>query len=322
VADMVETYAGPVAWWEGISPTVRERTILNEDVGLDEMFTLAGLDWTVSKQPLMVAGKFPQKVQQAVAIQRNTDGAVLGVVGPDYVTIQNDAMKAIAKDILDNADVKCHTAGSLFGGATVWVLLKVNGEQYVRGDGSPFSDYLLLRTGHNGRTSLGAFPTMVRVVCWNTETAAIMGASHRYTIKHTVNAEYRVGEARKALDIHFKFTETMREFLDSLTYKDFSPIAAVQFTETLLPIDPKSDNPYKTIAQRDSILALFDRSETLVGVAPTAYRMYQAVAEYADHVAPVFATRRGSAGDRRVSSIVDGQAFDLKSRAAALLAKA
>ena len=93
-------------------------------------------------------------------------------------------------------------------------------------------------------------------------------------------------------------------------------------TEGLLPVDPKTDNPYKTLAQREGILALYQNSQTLVGVAPTAYRMYQAVTEYTDHIAPMFKTRRGSAEDRRAASIVDGPAFALKSRAAALLVKA
>ena len=322
MSDQVSTYAGPVAWWEGKSPTVKERVILNGDVGLDEMFTLAGLDWTVSKQPLMVGGRFPQKVQQAVAVQRDTDGVVLGVTGPDYALIQNAVLKSFAKDVLDNGDIKATTAASLFGGQTVFVLCKVDGETYIRGDDSAFEDYLLLRTGHNGRTALGAYPTSIRVVCANTEDSAISGSRSHYTVKHTSGAEYRIGEARKALDLHFKYTQSLRDFLTSLTYKDFSKDAAVQFTEALLPVDPKTDNPYKTLAQREGILALFQNSQTLVGVAPTAYRMYQAVTEYTDHVAPMFKTRRGSAEDRRAASIVDGPAFALKSRAAALLVKA
>jgi hypothetical protein len=87
----------------------------------------------------------------------------------------------------------------------------------------------------------------------------------------------------------------------------------------LLPVDPKSDNPYKTLEQRAGILALFDHSSTMDGVAPSGYRMYQAVSEYADHFVPVFKTKRGSAEDRRADSIVDGSAYALKSRALALL---
>ena len=52
--DMVETYAGPIPWWEGISPTMVSRTILNENLTGDEMLKAASLDWTVSKRPLLL----------------------------------------------------------------------------------------------------------------------------------------------------------------------------------------------------------------------------------------------------------------------------
>jgi phage/plasmid-like protein (TIGR03299 family) len=321
--DMVETYAGPVAWWEGISPTVRERTIIDRPMTLDEAFTLGGLDWTVTKRPLFVTGPWPQQVN-AACVQRDKDGRTYGPVGTDYVIIQNEVIKTFSKDILDagEQDIKVKTAGTLFDGAKVWMLLQVNGETYIRGDGRPYEQYLLVRTGHDGKTALGAFSTMENVVCWNTMSAAVEGASNRYTVKHTLNAEFRVGEARKALDLHFKYTETLRETLERLTYADMSVNGAVAFTETLLPVNPQSDNPYKTLEQRAGILALFDHSTTMDGIAPTAYRMYQAVTEYTDHFAPVFKTKRGSAEDRRVDSIIDGSAFALKSRALALLVRA
>lgn len=322
MSDAVETYAGPAAWWEGISQTVRERVILDSDLSGEEMLKAAGIDWSVTKVPLFVTGIHPVRVPNYAAIQRESDGNVLGVVKESYQVVQNEALAETGDAILDSGDAHWYTAGSLYEGKVVWMLAKLDKSIYVRGDDSPIDDYLLMTTGHDGRHAVTACSTPVRVVCANTLAAAIEGKSGRYSMKHTANVKMRIDEARKALDLHFRYTESMEEFLNRLADKPMSDDEVATFTEHLLPVNPKSENPYKTIALREGIQLLYRDSKTLVEVPRTAYRAYQAVAEFTDHVQKYGDTKKSKGDDRRALSIIEGPAFDMKSRAARLLAKA
>ena len=57
-------------------------------------------------------------------------------------------------------------------------------------------------------------------------------------------------------------------------------------------------------------------------MAPTAYRLFNAVAEYADHFAPNMTTKVASAADNRAASNIDGRGQMLKDRALDLLVPA
>jgi phage/plasmid-like protein (TIGR03299 family) len=325
--DMVETYAGPVAWWEGISPTVRERTLLDHNVRWDEMRVLAGLDWTVSKRPLTYLGEDDLTLHRMPdwrALVRDTDDAPLGLAKVTYSLYQNDELGTFGDAILDASGDKAHwhTAGSLLTGRLVWALAEISGEHYVKGDGSPLLNYLLLTTGHDGRHALRGKNTAVRVVCKNTCDAAYEGAGASFTVRHTSRMADRVEQARKALDINAKHWETLTAVLDSLATKPMTIDEVTRYTEVLLPVNPKAEHPYKTQAERAGIIALYQNSATLLGVPETAYRAYQATVEYLDYGKTFRGTKTGSAEDRRAVSIIEGGTADLKTNALRLLVKA
>jgi phage/plasmid-like protein (TIGR03299 family) len=326
--DMVETFAGVGAtpWWAGISPTSRKMAMLEgETATWEELRDAAEIDWTVSKQRIMVAGSNPRMVNGYRAIQRDKDGDILGVTKDTYHLFQNDEGGEFAKALLSASEgyvAGFLTCGSLYGGRLVWALAKINKDLHVRGDGSPLADYLLASWGHDGRHGLTAADTMIRVVCANTLTAAVKGAVAKTTVRHTVNMASRVEEAKRALDIHRKYVETLEAVLNDLTYRPMTIEDVTNFTTQLLPTNPKSEHPYRTEAEREAIVNLFRSSPNLDGMPLTAYRAYQAVTEYLDHGKTYRATKNGAADDRRAVSIIEGSAYGLKSDALSLLVKA
>ena len=149
--DMVETYAGVwTPWWEGISPTAKSNQHLDGPVDAVTMQTAAGLDWLVSKQPAFVTGEHAGRIPGWNAVQRNTDGAIFGLVKDSYHLFQNNEgfenMDVLAKE----GGLDYLTGGALFGGAFVWALAKA-GEFFIHGDGSAYEDYILGMWGHDGR---------------------------------------------------------------------------------------------------------------------------------------------------------------------------
>jgi phage/plasmid-like protein (TIGR03299 family) len=320
--DMVETFAGVwTPWWAGISPTAKSMNILAGPVSGAEMQTAAGLDWLVSKQPAFVTGEHAGRIPGWNAVQRETDGAIFGMVKDTYHLFQNTEGFANMEVLLAEGDLDFLTGGSLFGGAFVWALAKA-GEFYVHGDGSPYADYILGMWGHDGRHGFTLASTDVRVVCWNTASAAVAGAKDKVTIRHTPNMASRVEAARKALDIHAKYVETLQAVLTDLSKRPMTIDEVTNFTVSLLPANPDVERAFRTEAERKAIVDLFSGSATLDGVANTAYRAYQAVAEYTDHVKDYRTTKTGSALDRQAMSIIDGPAADLKATAIRLLVKA
>jgi phage/plasmid-like protein (TIGR03299 family) len=322
--DMVETYAGPVAWWEGISPTMKSRTILNENLTGPEILKAADLGWTVSKRPLFygpnpdLADTGLASVPKMVATVRDSDNSFLGLVSPSYQIVQNDLMAEMA-DILAGEGAKCHTAGSLYSGQIVWLLAVLDRELFIDGDPSKYASYLLLTQGHDGKHSVTFANTPTRVVCANTMHAALDGAKAKISLRHTANVASRLDEVRKALGMANQYIDRFEQVANQLTTIPMTLKDIEAFTVKLIPTDPNSEHPYKTEAQRQEIAELFAGSKTLVDVPFTAYRAFQAVAEWTDHVATVKDTKTAHAADRRAMSVIEGPAYAMKSAALKLL---
>jgi phage/plasmid-like protein (TIGR03299 family) len=319
--DMIETYAGPVAWWEGSSPTMVSRTILDRNLTPDEMLDAAGLRWNVSKRTVTYddpTTNAPSVVPGLVATVRDTDGQYLGMVGPTYNIVQNEELGRLG-EILRGEGATCHTAGSIYGGKQVWMLWELDAEIMVKGDPSKYANYLLLTNGHDGYHTLRFANTPTRVVCANTLHMALGGAKARFSLRHTSGMDGRLDDVRKALGFAADYAKTYVKVANDLAKHKMSLEDLMAFTVKLLPADETVEHAWNTERQRQEIADLFDHSRTLEGVPFTFYRALQAVAEWTDHVGVAKTTRAGNGADRQVTSVLEGPAFDTKSRALALL---
>jgi phage/plasmid-like protein (TIGR03299 family) len=146
-----------------------------------EAIRFAGLGWTVEKQPLFLADG--TQVDRW-AVRRTSDNAVLGTVGPDYTCIQNADAFSPLQPFLEAHEATIETAGSLKGGARVWMLAKINRPDMQIAPGDDVAKYLLATTGHDGLSSFRLQITPIRVVCMNTLSAAVEGRSDTIRISH------------------------------------------------------------------------------------------------------------------------------------------
>lgn len=156
---------------------------------IDTAFTAAGLDVTHSLRSLYMSDGAGNWIKvDRYAVVRDTDGRVHGTVGPDYRIVQNAAAKKFLRPFLDAGAVEIEAAGSLRGGARMWVLCKVkrDGKDIVKGD--KVESYLLFANGHDGSLAVHLGSTAVRVVCDNTVAAAV-NAGTTIRVRHTQSAE-------------------------------------------------------------------------------------------------------------------------------------
>jgi phage/plasmid-like protein (TIGR03299 family) len=286
----------------------------------------AGLDWTVRKEKMYIQKPVvvPDgvvvnaiEVPNSAAIVRDKDDAILGTATNAYRLIQNEVLFETIDTVLDLTDSHYETAGSLYGGKMVWALAKVASDFYIKGDGSPYADFIFGLTGHDGRHALVLGPTPIRILCGNTAQMAVEGSTGKYIIHHTANAEKRLEDVKAALSVRNKYLDTFKDAMAALMAKPMTLDEVKTFTEVLLPVDPEVKNPFKTLAMRDDIVRLFNASENLQDVPLSAYRTLQAVMEHTDQSKSY--GKNGKAADRKAQAIVEGNAFNLKSRAVALL---
>jgi phage/plasmid-like protein (TIGR03299 family) len=186
-----------------------------------EALSAAGLDWTVRKSPIYA--RFGSKYARADdrwAVQRETDGRILGTVGRDYTPFQNTDAFVFLDSLLASGEAHIDTAGSLFGGKRIWVTARLD-DFTVLGDDA-YELYLLIANSHDGSRALTASITPVRVVCANTESLALQSAQQTFRIRHRGDLAGRVQEAKETLAIANKYTQVFADECEALAKKDVS----------------------------------------------------------------------------------------------------
>lgn len=133
-------------------------------------------------------------------IVRDDTFAPLGVTSDEFEPVKNARMGDIVEAVL-GAGFKFETAGSLRGGKAVWALAYLDEPFTVAGDDSQTFPYLAILNAHDGSGACKAIFTDVRVVCWNTYSAALARgtAASTFTFRHTAGVNDRITEAKAAL---------------------------------------------------------------------------------------------------------------------------
>ena len=156
-------YVGDVPW-HGLG------TKVDRELTPDQFQKVAGLDWTVEKQPLVTATGIPIKNKEALI--RSSDNSVLDVVGTGWNPVQNSEAFEFFHDYVMAGDMEMHTAGSLKDGQMVWALAKTK-ESFELFNGDQTDNYFLFTNPHQFGKSINIRMTPIRVVCNNTLTLSL-----------------------------------------------------------------------------------------------------------------------------------------------------
>ena len=259
-----------------------------------EAIKMAGLDWTVSLRPLLTNSEMTNTlidVKDNFATVRDSDESVLGVVGKRYEPIQNSTCFDFLDRVLPDFDAKYETAGSLYDGRIVWMLLNL-GQDVVVGD-DKIVPYLLLTNSHDGSTAIKAMTTPVRVVCANTLALAVNNFQSSFSFRHTKNVENRIEEARNSLELSYKYVDGFSEEVEKLIDQQVTTDKFNDMVDLLMPLPELADDNsniqhYSTInSQRAVILNNFENP---------AWSVINAISNYEQWIAPI----RGQGRDLRI----------------------
>jgi phage/plasmid-like protein (TIGR03299 family) len=308
-------FAGGKPAWHGLGVTLP-----SEALDAAEALQYSGLaNWRLAKQPIFVQGPNGYSpVQDRFAVVRETDAKPLGVVGPGYDIVQNEEAFSFMDALLGGEGFHYETAGSLRGGSVVWLLAKPPFELDL--PGGKAIPFVLLRNTHDGSAAMRAAATPVRVVCWNTLTAALGSASASISLRHTRNVRERMAQAREVLGLAEGAAIRMEQSAARLAAVRFDDLAVSGFWHALFPDATNPTAQTRVETHRSEISDIYHGSALgQDAVRGTAWGVFQAVTAYHDHT--IAANSRGAkrpAAEKRFERIMDRAA--LPARAYRLLA--
>lgn len=276
-------YVGAVPW-HGLGNKVEE------DISLEEFQKEAGLDWTVSKRPVLyraddgLGGINSATFKDRFVLARDTDHKPFAVVSSRYKPVQPKEIFAFFEDLLRMHNMKMHTAGSLMDGGRIWCLAQTGDVHKVLGQ-DRVDGYLLLSTSYDLTLSTLAQFTSVRVVCNNTLQQALGDSTGRVTIPHI--KDFNASSIHDRLGIGRGQWEAFTKALDTIAKVkvDFGTAKKVIDNVFEMPEDPE-----KYIADSDRLHVSKIMEKLMSGnykgsdlaANDTAWGVLNSVTEYVD----------------------------------------
>ncbi len=286
-----------------------------------EAITAAGLNWEVTKEkmeavvPVNGTYRAVGVPDHYAVIRRKVENGItrldsLGVVGEQYKCQQNYSAFSFFDRLIQTGKVQYHTAGSLKGGRIIWVLARVQGTLQIAKD-DLVDKYLLITTSHDGSRPVTVAFSPIRVVCANTLSLALKGATgdKRLTVRHTASAGARIQDAGAFLagvDDLFEQNATVFRYL---ARRSIRTIELDNYLRTLFPDPAETAKRNSARATREKILARFEAGIGTDTTSATWWRGYNAIVEFVDHI------RSSGNADARVTSAWLGQGKQLKETA-------
>ena len=286
---------------------------------IEYALSAAGLDWTVRRSTVHLndGTVIPEKR----AIVRDSDGAVLGVVGETYHPLQNVDAFRFFDPIIQDGRGHYETAGSLRGGRIVWVLARLN-ETFEPVAGDPVCPYVMLANSHDGSRAVQARFTPIRVVCNNTLTAALArdaSPDRAQNVRHLSRMHAHLGEAQRTLGLISANLEATVEIYRAFAERQLRSAEIEAYLRSVVPDNRKAARHTRTENIRTDIMTLIEsgRGTEIPGVRGTLWGAYNAVTEYVDHHRgiPLEDVFDAETLDTRLDSMVFGNGAVVKERA-------
>lgn len=301
--------------------------VVVEDQMTDEsILKLAGMDWEVREehvyrgQPDPAGG--PMQVTEIAGhklLVRGDTNQVLSVVSRNYRPFQNRELVQLMRRLASatESSLVWETAGLLGPtGQTAWCQAKLPDLNIDLGnDRTEF--FWLVRNGHGNALALTLMPTLVRVVCQNTETAATGGVkgdrqrmitaedaqeqegqwsmprlAQGFSVMHYGGLDQALDAIIRSYEVAAACHEQTKSVFEQLANVSVTDKEAAEYWEEIFKLPCKEDESQRSQTLRENKERT--RRETLdrIWASPTnkgldtqdtAFTAFQAAVEYVDH---------------------------------------
>lgn len=305
MAHLVESmmYVGKTPW-HGLGTPIPE----DKQISVREAIVAAKLDWQVELRPLYTEkpdGGAKSGILDHYAVCRTSDNAFLGLVGPDYVPLQNEEALKWFQPFLDFDSATLETAGSLNGGRQVWALAKIRDGNMDVGKEDPVAHYILLSNAHDGSIAVRVGFTPIRVVCNNTLTLAHYSkASQLLRVRHTSGLHYNLELIREIMNVAGReFSATVTQYR-RLQKRGIDSPGLERYVRIVFSL-PEDKGGKELIP---NIIYLFENGRGSKEAGRTYWGAYNAVTEYLNYF-------RGRTQDNTLSSLWFGESTRISRQA-------
>jgi phage/plasmid-like protein (TIGR03299 family) len=313
MAHLIEqmAYVGATPW-HGLGSRLTEKQPL--EVWQRE----AGMNWQIQESPVHFKAKasghlgsihsFPeQKV-----LYRSDTKAPLSVVSHRYQVVQPREVLEFYRDLTEFSGYELETAGVLKGGRKFWALARTGQATALKGN-DQVNGYLLLATSCDGSLATTATPTTVRVVCNNTLSISLNGATNAIKVPHSTRFDPRAVKMQLGIAVS-QWDEFMYRMRTLAERKVQTKEALGFFMNVLCDINAHAPIPEAIPNKRamEKVQTLYEgkgRGAELESARGTAWGLLNAVTEYVDH------ERRARSSEYRMDSAWFGQGAAIKQKA-------
>lgn len=223
-------------------------------------------------------------------ILRNDTMDTLSIQSEQYRVISNSQFGEVIETLLGGEwgqTRQYEGLFTLFGGKLVICVVRDAEATHVVGDPSATLTYTVFVTRHDGQGGLKVVRTKIRVVCWNTWSAADSAGIENKTsfvVRHTENWDARVAEIRDHLAVAQENDGWYTDVMDVFAGVEVGARKRETFLKKLLPVgDDMGDRQRANrLSERDQIRTILE-GPTCVDIAGTVYGLVQAAGEWSDH---------------------------------------
>lgn len=242
-----------------------------------EAMQMAGLDFTVSKQPAGYVDADGQwhRSDHRVAIVRDDTGELFEFVSPDYEIFQY----AEAFDFMDAIRPHYVAAGSLKGGRQAFLVVEPERPSVTVGGDDRHDIFVVLRTSHDRSRAIEVALMPLRYRCMNQLTLRSFtgNARYRWSIPHTKSAREKLHQAQEAMAQLDEYTTEFQRLAERLMRSRPNEDEARKILKRY--VTPWAKGQDEVL---DTILHLWHENEEQVGFNDTSWGLVSAVSEYFD----------------------------------------
>ena len=278
----------------------------------------AGMDWSIHETPVRymaeqagALGSIMTFDDQKVLYRSDTK-APLSVVGNRYQIVQPKEVLEFYRDLTEISGFELETAGVLRAGRKFWALARTGKETVLKGSDA-VKGYLLLATSCDGTLATTATPTTIRVVCNNTLSIALNGATSAIKVPHSTS--FDADAVKRQLGIAVSQWDSFMYRMKTLAERKVKSHESMNyFLKVLCQTDGHADTALGLTNERalKKVQTLYEgqgRGAELAAAKGTAWGLLSAVTEFVDH------ERRARSQEYRLDSAWFGQGAALKQRA-------
>ena len=266
----------------------------------------AGLDWEVATEPVYIYGQealAPGEEERAVlqpvadwqGIVRDDKagsdpGRLLSIQKASYQVIYNAQLGEVIDAVLGlepgEDPIEFEALFSLYGGRQVVALMRFANPLVMPWDDSKSYPFCSISSRHDGQGGLRGVPTVIRVICANTQNLSEMvdGRTTGFTIRHTSNWEARVKEIGRGMAQARGDSAKWLKFAEQLALWKVTARNREAYLKRFLPIadDMGTTQANNIIVSRARIRDIL-QSPTCTHIKNTGYGLLMASTEWSDH---------------------------------------